>query len=235
MFVWLGDAAYLDMDREGMYIEDQTDDIVKERFKSTFDDPGYQRLVHSNTLITGVWDDHDYGANNAESSFKHKDRNRKHYLDFLEEPEDSQRRLQPKTGLYTSYILNDSTQLILLDNRYENDGSDRLGPTQWAWLDNLLSQPRRLTIICAGVQLLHNSIILDDVFGPQSLDKLYDLIAKHQVSNVLLLTGDVHNAQIIDNGCESLCGVKLVEVTSSGLSEEEAWWSTYFKFGVDKT
>ena len=76
MFLWLGDAAYLDMDQEGMYIKEQTDESVKERFMETFEDPGYQRLVYSNTLITGVWDDHDYGANNADSTFKYKDRNR---------------------------------------------------------------------------------------------------------------------------------------------------------------
>jgi len=47
------------------------------------------------------------------------------------------------------------------------------------------------------MQLLHNTVVLDEVFGPESLDKLYALIAKHRLSNVLLLTGDVHNAQIV--------------------------------------
>jgi len=45
----------------------------------------------------------------------------------------------PQTGLYTSYLLNDSAHLILLDNRYDFINEDRLGKTQWAWLDNLLS------------------------------------------------------------------------------------------------
>jgi alkaline phosphatase D len=43
--------------------------------------------------VIGVWDDNDYGKNNGGSTFTAKDQNRKLYLDFVDEPNDSQRRL----------------------------------------------------------------------------------------------------------------------------------------------
>ena len=89
------------------------------------------------TQIVGVWDDHDYGLNNAGIDFEYKDRNREFYLDFLGEAVDSERRTQTGTPLHIDYLitLSDSTgasvliHFILLDNRYEFDSAtdDRLG------------------------------------------------------------------------------------------------------------
>jgi alkaline phosphatase D len=44
--------------------------------------------------VIGVWDDHDYGANNMDGSFKKKYIMRDVFLDFIEEPKNSQRRLE---------------------------------------------------------------------------------------------------------------------------------------------
>lgn len=53
-----------------------------------------------NTSIIGVWDDHDYGMSNGDRSFKSKDLMREIFLDFLDEPKDSERRLEKSTGIY---------------------------------------------------------------------------------------------------------------------------------------
>jgi alkaline phosphatase D len=50
-------------------------------------------MLHSGTKVIGVWDDHDYGKNDADSSFPEKQRNRHLYLDFINEPENTDRRL----------------------------------------------------------------------------------------------------------------------------------------------
>jgi alkaline phosphatase D len=42
--------------------------------------------------VIGVWDDHDYGSNNADKYFEYKDLTRELYLDILDEPKDSLRR-----------------------------------------------------------------------------------------------------------------------------------------------
>ena len=46
----------------------------------------------SKTKIVGIWDDHDYGIDNADKTFKYKDVMKEHFLTFIDEPLDSIRR-----------------------------------------------------------------------------------------------------------------------------------------------
>jgi alkaline phosphatase D len=46
---------------------------------------GYKELKKS-VPIVGVWDDHDYGINNGDYTFKMKGELRDLYLDFIGEP-----------------------------------------------------------------------------------------------------------------------------------------------------
>ena len=47
-------------------------EYVVERFDMTKEVPGYDTLTKQSTII-GVWDDHDYGSNNAGRRFELKD------------------------------------------------------------------------------------------------------------------------------------------------------------------
>jgi alkaline phosphatase D len=58
--------------------------------------PGYAYLKR----VVGVWDDHDYGSNDAGRELVERDRNRKLFLDFLDEPVDTDRRLQEGTPIH---------------------------------------------------------------------------------------------------------------------------------------
>jgi alkaline phosphatase D len=50
--------------------------------------------------VIGVWDDHDFGIENAGDELVEKKRNRDLFLDFLDEPMDTDRRLQKDTPIY---------------------------------------------------------------------------------------------------------------------------------------
>jgi alkaline phosphatase D len=50
--------------------------------------------------VVGVWDDHDYGINNGDKTFKRKNELREIYLDFIGEPKDTERRLERDRGIY---------------------------------------------------------------------------------------------------------------------------------------
>ena len=66
-----------------------------------------------------VWDDHDYGENDAGLEYPQKAESQQIFLDFLNEPGDSVRRKSP--GIYDSIILGPDgkrVQFILLDTRY---------------------------------------------------------------------------------------------------------------------
>ena len=85
-----------------------------------------------NSVVIGVWDDHDMGVNDGDQSYEFKHRNREIYLDFIGEPADSERRLQNDTAMHQDYFVSagEATyHIILLDVRYEYDKSsgDKFG------------------------------------------------------------------------------------------------------------
>ena len=65
---------------------------VKERFNTSATSPGYQEMT-KNTKVVGVWDDHDYGKNDAGLEWEAKDTIRDIFLDFVGESDNSERRL----------------------------------------------------------------------------------------------------------------------------------------------
>jgi alkaline phosphatase D len=82
----LGDVAYLDFLG---YIDVSSFNHTFQLTK-TLDD--YQ-VLRSSTPIVGIWDDHDYGKNNEGINFEHKNTTRELWLDFIDEPLDSERRV----------------------------------------------------------------------------------------------------------------------------------------------
>ena len=73
VWVWLGDAAYVD-DQDLISLlfhptKGASSEYVEQRLSMTKDQAaGYQQLLKS-TIVVGVWDDHDYGHNDAGSDF----------------------------------------------------------------------------------------------------------------------------------------------------------------------
>jgi alkaline phosphatase D len=89
------------------------------------------------TKVIGVWDDHDYGINDGSKDFSKKHITREIFLDFIEEPAKSPRRLHKNSSIHQDYIIHGQngfkTHIILLDNRFDFDSKtdDRLGDEQW--------------------------------------------------------------------------------------------------------
>lgn len=82
--------------------------------------------------MIGVWDDHDYGVNDGDKDFVNKVPIREMFLDFVDEPLNSERRNEKDSPIHQDYIIQKdgvSIHIILLDNRYEFDfeTNDRLG------------------------------------------------------------------------------------------------------------
>ena len=83
-FFWIGDA---------IYAKGQGVASIKEAFDLLIQNSSYyKQFIHAtNVTIDGVWDDHDYGKNDAGSEFIGKNQQRQLYLNFLDEPRDSDR------------------------------------------------------------------------------------------------------------------------------------------------
>ena len=121
--------------------------------------PEYAALV-AETRVLGIWDDHDYGKNDAGSEYPKRVESQAALLDFLDEPTDSPRR--QRRGTYESYEFgsgNERVKVILLDARYHRDrpgrDADTLGDEQWAWFEKELgSSTAALTIVASSYQVL---------------------------------------------------------------------------------
>jgi alkaline phosphatase D len=109
LFVFLGDNIYGDS-------RDMS--VLSAKYAELAAKPGFERLRET-TPLAAIWDDHDFGENDAGGDYPMKDASRKLFLDFWREPADSPRRR--RDGVYASYVFGEPgkrVQLILPDLRY---------------------------------------------------------------------------------------------------------------------
>lgn len=93
---------------------------------------------------------------------------------------------------------------------------------QWQWLESELQQPADLRIIGSSIQLLAEFTGWETWANyPKERQRFIELLARYQQEPVLIISGDVHWAELsmIE---ETASDWPLVELTSSGLTEE---WS----------
>lgn len=117
-------------------------------------------------------------------------------------------------------------RIILLDVRYNktspfwDENADILGEDQWAWLEEELSSNNEtFTLIVSGTQILPINRFVMEAWYVNSRNRLFDLIGKLKKSGVVLLSGDIHAAEILKTFCVvPEIGYNLYEFTSSGLS-----------------
>ncbi|MGX5914027.1 alkaline phosphatase D family protein [Aliidiomarina sp. Khilg15.8] len=239
VFVFLGDNVYGDT-------EDMT--VLQNKYEKLGAKQSFQALKKQAELIA-IWDDHDYGANDAGKHYPQKEASREVMLNFWEEPEDSPRRTR-EDGIYTSYTYGEgeeSIHVILPDLRWNRDeiahvspqeyksvrepnkmgpykphsgaNATMIGEKQWQWLEEELQKPGRIKVIGSSIQLLADFTGWETWANfPNDRQRLFNLIKKHEVNGVILISGDTHWGEI--SYYEENMDYPLWEVTASGLTQE---------------
>jgi len=223
LWIWLGDVVYADTQTFIPTVwRSPTMDEMQAAYTHQRHLKDYQALVDTCPVI-GVWDDHDYGKNDGGAEYVDKEKAKAIFLDFLDVPKDSQQ--YTRDGIYASYEYGPKgkkVKVILLDVRYFRDSHDILGEQQWKWLNNELKQSdAQVHLIGSGSQVIPVDKPFVDKWAPSDLERLTDIIKKYHVPGVVLLSGDVHHAEIMRNNCSHL-GYPLYEITSSGLTHSFA-------------
>ncbi|MDG1527928.1 MAG: alkaline phosphatase D family protein [Polaribacter sp.] len=228
VWIWGGDNVYSDTDSMPK---------LKADYEMQWRQKGYKELVNSVDVLA-TWDDHDYGLNDGGVEFYKKKESQQEFLDFLKVPKDDIRRNQE--GVYHSktYKTNQgSIKVIVLDTRYFRTGltvsADKnkryqpnkygegtvLGPQQWKWFQNELSNSNAdFNIIVSSIQLLSYKHGYES-WGtfPHEVDKMKNVIKTSKAKGVLVLSGDRHISEFSGTQIEGL-SFPLIDFTSSGLT-----------------
>lgn len=192
--------------------------------------------------VLAIWDDHDYGADDAGADFPKKKESQQLFLDAFGIAADAPLRRQE--GIYASYEYGppeQRVQVILLDTRYHRSplkksgrkkgdpgflgpytrntdpGATILGETQWTWFEAELRKPAKVRIIASSIQVLPNQHYWEK-WGhfPQERVRFMQAIRDARATGAIVISGDRHSAEISRN--DRLVGYPLFEVTSSSLN-----------------
>ncbi|NTS78135.1 alkaline phosphatase family protein [Catenovulum sp. SM1970] len=234
VFIFLGDNIYGD--------SRDTEELAA-KYQMLADKANFQTL-RAQSEVLAIWDDHDYGENDAGREYPNKHASKKLFLDFWQEPKTSTRHQHQ--GIYQDYFIGDNNKIhvILPDLRWNRDPlnsvstfdnifkrrpnnqgpykahqdtSSMLGETQWQWLEQALLKPAKLKIIGSSLQLLPEFTGWESWANyPADRLRLLNFIKQKQINGVMIISGDTHWGELsqID------IGYPLWEITSSGLSEE---------------
>lgn len=240
LFIFLGDNIYGDSDDPK---------VLADKYQTLYRQPGMQTLLET-TQVIATWDDHDYGRNDAGKEYPAKEASRQVMLDFWGEPKVSDRRsrdsgiytsyLYGEEGRRVQVILLDlrwnRTELVEIQDPAKrstrtasNQGpydaalsadAEMLGEAQWLWFEQQLQVDADLRLIGSSIQLLAEFSGWETWANyPKDKQRFFELLERHQSEPIVILSGDVHWSEFsrID---ETANGWPLLEVTSSGLTEE---------------
>ncbi len=228
VWIWGGDNIYADTsDLE----------VIASMYQAQKRIAGYRKL-RKEVPIIGSWDDHDYGINDGGVEWTAKEGSQQAFLDFMDVPETSPRRV--REGIYTAYNIGLTTgriKIIVLDTRYFRspltpDPAEEkryipnaygqgtiLGETQWAWLESELRNSKAdFNILVSSIQFLSDQHGFE-TWGnfPHEVDRMKQLIVESGAKGVMFLSGDRHISECSMTRLEGMA-YPLIDFTSSGLT-----------------
>ena len=155
-----------------------------------------------------IWDDHDYGPNDADKSYHLRDEALKIFKNYWPNPSYG----QDGEGIYTKFTHSD-VEFFLMDDRWfrsndkmqstvngqPNPNKRMWGQKQLDWLKNALTaSPANFKIIVSGSQSLNPASPWDCLQSfPIEFNELMEFLASQKVTGVLFLSGDRHHSEII--------------------------------------
>lgn len=161
-----------------------------------------------------MWDDHDFGKDNADGRFAGKISARRAFTDYWPLPD----LPNSANGLWHTFRYGQA-EFFMMDLRYQRDpDADPDGPDhsmldgenipngQKDWLKNaLLTSTARWKFMISTVPFNKNSGKRDDSWMGFMTERneIVDFIKSNNISGVFFISGDVHSGGMIDDGANS--------------------------------
>jgi alkaline phosphatase D len=232
-FFFLGDNVYGDDDNEDLKNLKMAYEIQKTKLPNWL----------NNIEIMSIWDDHDFGKNDAGKDYQLKEKSKEIFFDFWTS---YGAEFNVENQTYFSKLVEIKSKKILflgLDTRFyrskligksgsyiKNDDNSAtiLGKDQWFWLENELSKKVDFIVLGSSIQVLP----LDhgwEKWGnfENERNRLLKLIKDIDI-NCLIISGDRHRAGIYKFQ-------EIYEVTSSSLNMSFSKNEEIDKYSIEKT
>jgi alkaline phosphatase D len=235
VFLMLGDNVYGDT-------EDM--DVLRQKYAVLAANEGFAALRRTVPIIA-VWDDHDFGANDAGREYPMRRASQGVFLDFFGVPGTAPLRAQE--GIYRAVTAGPPgrrVQFICLDTRYHRsplarlpagqrrpgDGPYRpaddasatmLGAKQMTWLESVLQEPAEVRIVLSSIQFACTSHHWEHWGNfPAERARVVKLLRDSGAHGVIFVSGDRHAAEIsmIPAGPDA-AAYPLYDLTASSLNQ----------------
>ena len=202
--LWLGDNLYLRP--KGIFLS-EADFASAARMEARYREVREKEMLQKLFAAThhyAIWDDHDYGPNDADKSFRFKADALRLFKQYWPNPEMGSAELP---GTWTSFMHQDAEFFLLDDRTYRDnekapvrDAKTMFGREQLAWLKrSLVASNATFKLVCNGSQLLS-----DNENGHHSgwhsyqaeRDGFFAWLQREKISGLVFLSGDRHNTQV---------------------------------------
>ena len=218
--IWTGDNLYYReadwTSRSGIY-----------RRNSVSRSNGFMQELLSVRPNYAIWDDHDYGPNDANSSFELKHITREAFIQYWA----NKTYGENNQGIYSKFSVQDA-EFFLLDDRWFRDANQKpdsingkpnpekqyLGEQQLKWLKNaLISSEYPFKFIINGNQVTNGMADKECMshFPADYLD-LMQFIQANKINGVVFISGDRHFTELLKTDRDK--SYPLYEYTSSPIS-----------------
>lgn len=193
--LWLGDSVYF---REVDY---DSPAGMAARWRHDRSVPELQPLLATGSHAA-IWDDHDYGTNDADASFVFKEQALRLFERYWANPGHGQ---PDAPGVYTRFRHGDA-EFFLLDDRWYRD-ADKLmadhkvmfGERQLRWLKNaLVNSTATFKFIAGGSQLLDTQSPYEGWrHFAEERQGFIDWLTTQGIKGVVFLSGDRHHTEML--------------------------------------
>jgi alkaline phosphatase D len=222
LFLWIGDNIYGD----SLYPH-----VLQEEYRRQRDIAGLQPVLR-NVVHLAIWDDHDYGMNNQDKTNPIKESALEIFKQYWANPSYG---LPDTPGVFFRYSYG-KVDFFFLDGRYYRD-PDRapqtpqktmLGIEQLAWLKAELKASRAVfKVLVSGGGWSKAKGVTGDSWAAfvDERNKIFDFIRDHQVTGVVLLSGDSHVGELNVIPWSDEGGYDFYDLVSSPLAQDtpDSW------------
>lgn len=214
IMLWLGDNVYY---REPDFYSKPRMDY---RYKDARNTPDIQPLL-ANAINLAILDDHDYGPNNSDRSYRMRQEALDIFKRYWVNPGYG---IKGTDGVFTRYKYSD-VEFFLMDDRYHRAPNnlhkthkDFFGQEQLQWLkDGLVGSNATFKIVVVGNQVTNRKNTHESLFAyGQEFDELMKFLDRNNVPGLIFLSGDRHFTELLKT--ERKNKYPIYEFTSSPLT-----------------